>query len=199
MARPLLGDVPDLARGLTDGNSRPGDDSGRSWGDTSAPDSCGKIDIRIARDGSWLYHGSPIGRKPMVKLFASVLRRKSDGSYWLVTPAERIEIRVDDSPFVAVALIAEGAGRESLLIFVTNLDEEVNAGPDHPIRVAFDPATGEPTPYVAVRDDLEARIVRSVYYELVARCVEGWVDGRRVLGVWSGGAFFPLGNLPCGT
>lgn len=151
--------------------------------------------MRIARDGTWFYHGSPIGRKPLVKLFASVLRREADG-YWLVTPAERCRINVDDAPFVAVAMTVSGSGRDQVLAFTTSLDDTVAAGPDHPIRVETDPATGEPSPYVMVRAGLEALIARAVFYDLVELGVERPADdGATVLGVWSGGAIFPLGRL----
>src|SRR5215510_380036 len=127
---------------------------------------CGEIDIRIGRDGTWFYHGSPIGRKPLVKLFASVLRREGD-DYWLVTPAERGRINVDDVPFTAVEVNATGSGRSQSLIFRTNLDDDVTADARHPIRVASVPDSGEPRPYILVRDHLEARILRPVFYELV--------------------------------
>jgi hypothetical protein len=159
------------------------------------PEACGEIDIRIARDGSWFYHGSQIARKPLVRLFASVLRRNSDGTYWLVTPAERVRIRVDDAPFVAVALDVEGEGRAARLNFVTNVEETVTAGPNHPIRVALDPETQEPAPYVMVRDGLEALIARPVYYELVS--LGGEHEGQ--FGVWSDGIFFSLGDTPCAS
>ncbi len=164
----------------------------------AAPDeteSCGDFDMRIARDGTWFYRGSPIGRKALVKLFASVLRREADGSYWLVTPVERGRIEVEDAPFTAVELKVEGDGRARRLTFRTNVDEEVTADASHPIRVAEDPVTGEPSPYVLVRDGLEALILRPVFYELVELAEERVVDGRTVLGVWSAGNFFPLGAL----
>lgn len=147
-----------------------------------------RFDIRIGRDGTWLYRGSPIGRPAMVRLFASVLRRDAAGDYWLVTPVERGRIAVEDAPFTAVEVTVEGAGRDQVLSFRTNLDETVAAGPDHPIRVAFRPDSGEPHPYIEVRPGLEARLLRPVYYELVERAVE---QGGRV-GVWSRGSFFPL-------
>jgi hypothetical protein len=123
------------------------------------------------------------------------LRRNSDGSYWLVTPAERVRIQVDDAPFVAVALAVEGDGKLARLLFTTNVEETVTAGPDHPIRVAFHPVTAEPAPYVTVHDGLDALISRPVYYELVAR---GEIQGDR-FGVWSEGMFFPLGEAPCAS
>jgi hypothetical protein len=175
------------------GSEAVGDQDGRSRA-ANEPELCGDIDLRIARDGTWFYHGSPIGRKPLVKLFAGVLRRDSAGDYWLVTPAERCRIRVDDAPFTAVELSVAEPGPDQVLSFRTNIDEIVMAGLDHPIRVVTDPATGEPSPYVLVRDGLEALIVRAVFYDLVDLAVEREVAGVRVLGVWSGGTFFPIGE-----
>jgi uncharacterized protein len=149
--------------------------------------------MRIARDGTWFYRGSPIGRLPLVKLFASVLRREEDGSYWLVTPAERGRIEVEDVPFLAVALQCDGEGREQQLMFRTNLDEFVALGPDRPLRVET-AADGQPAPYILVRDGIEARLTRPVFYELVDLGVEELVEGAVVFGVWSGGAFFRLGE-----
>ncbi len=167
------------------------------------PVECGPLPFLIKRDGSWLYRGSPIGRKEMVCLFASVLRREADGSYWLQTPAERGQIEVEDVPFVAVELDWGGCGRHQKLTFRTNVDELITAGPDHRIRVAHDVMTCEPTPYIAVRRGgsvdapwIEARINRAVYYELVALAVPGVVHGRCMLGVWSCGVFFSLGEMP---
>lgn len=153
----------------------------------------GDLDIRIARDGTWLYRGSPITRQPLVKLFASVLRRTPDGSYWLVTPAERGRITVDDVPFVAVALDVVGEGPEQQLMLRTNLDEIVTAGPEHPLRVET-AASGEPAPYILLRDGLEARLSRPVFYELVERATEEQIAGETLFGVWSRGAFFRLGD-----
>ena len=153
------------------------------------------IDLRIARDGSWFYHGSPISRKPLVRLFSTVLRREEDGKYYLVTPVEKARVQVDDAPFTAVALTVEGADEKQRLTFRTNLDDEVTADAGHPIRLSINSETGEPTPYVLVRDNLEALISRAVYYDLVDLGVgrEGADDG--ILGVWSGGSFFELGRL----
>jgi hypothetical protein len=158
------------------------------------PAACGHFGIRIARDGTWFYHGSPITRKPLVRLFSTVLRRDDAGDYWLVTPVERGRIDVDDAPFTAVEVTASGAGRQQRLTFRTNLDHEINAGPSHPIRVAENPATGEPSPYILVRDRLEALILRSVYYHLVELGMDEVVDGAHIFGVWSEGQFFPLGK-----
>ena len=168
--------------------------------DAAAPgepgdDVCGDFGIRIARDGTWFYQGSPIGRKPMVKLFSSVLLREEDGTYLLVTPVERGRIEVEDAPFIAVRLAVAGTGRDQVLSMETNLDDSVTVDATHPIRVAVDEETQEPSPYVMVRDRLEARINRAVYYELVALGVEEEVGGDHLYGVWSSGEFFPLGRL----
>jgi len=156
---------------------------------------CGDIDIRIDRDGTWYYHGSPIGRKRLVKLFASVLKREPDGQYVLETPVEKGRIQVDDVPFVAVELSATGASEELELTLRTNIDEFVSVGPENPIRIAIDPDTGHPLPYVHVRDGLEARIARPVYYELVELGMERRRGKDHLYGVWSGGEFFVLGAL----
>src|SRR5579883_1097242 len=171
-----------------------------SVGEGAAPgggpaESCGDFDIRIRRDGTWTYRGSPIGRKELVRLFASVLRRDERGEYWLVTPAERGRVIVDDAPFTAVELDVEGTGRAQSLVFRTNIDERVAADREHPIRVEQDAATGEPSPYLLVRPGLEALILRPVYYQLVELGVEEAIGGERVLGVWSRESFFPLGRL----
>lgn len=169
-----------------------------------APMDCGDLPFVIRRDGTWLYRGTPINRKELVCLFSSVLRRESDGSFWLQTPVERGRIAVEDAPFVAVELDWTGDGRHQVLSFRTNVDQVVTAGPDHPIRIAHDLLTCEPTPYLHVRRgagdlSIEARINRAVYYELVALAVPEWVGCRRMLGVWSNGKFFPLGELPPGA
>jgi hypothetical protein len=165
---------------------------------------CGELPFLIRRDGTWLFRGSPIGRKEMVCLFASVLKRDADGNFWLETPVERGRIQVEDAPFVAVELDWRGNGRGQRLSFRTNTDQVVTASPEHPMRVAHDLLTCEPTPYVQLRPGagrlgIEARISRPVYYELVALGVPEWVGCRRMLGVWSCGQFFPLGELPPGS
>jgi len=157
------------------------------------PRDLGDLDMRIARDGTWSYRGSPIGRPALVKLFASVLRREPDGCYWLVTPAERGHVEVEDVPFLAVALTVTGDGRVQQLIFRTNLDDIVAAGPDNPLRVET-AANGEPAPYIRVRERLEARITRPVFYDLVELGREERVEDTIQFGVWSGGRFFRLGE-----
>jgi len=172
------------------GNSLP---AGPDIGVRRAPIDCGDLEMRITRDGTWFYRGSPIARLPLVKLFASVLRREADGHYWLVTPAERGRIEVEDVPFLAVALTVEGEGRDQQLIFRTNLDDIVTAGADNPLRVETT-GNGEPAPYILVRDDLEARIARPVFYELVELGREERVENTTQFGVWSRGMFFRLGT-----
>lgn len=158
------------------------------------PPFCGQIDMRIARDGSWHYMGTPIPRPAMVKLFSSILRREPDDSFVLVTPAEKCQIRVDDVPFLAVELTLAGEGENRLIAFRTNVDDVVPLDAEHPLRVAINPRSGEPSPYVLVRDRLEALIARPVYYQLVELAEERTVDGRPVLGVQSAGRFFVLGE-----
>ncbi|MBO0711761.1 MAG: DUF1285 domain-containing protein [Acetobacteraceae bacterium] len=165
------------------------------------PYDCGDLPFVIKRDGTWLYRGSPIVRKELVCLFASVLKRGEDAGYYLETPAERGRIAVEDVPFLAVELDWTGDGKGQVLSFRTNVDEVITADADHPIRVAHDLLTCEPTPYLLCRPGagpfgIEARISRAVYYELVALAVPEWVGCRRMLGVWSCGKFFPLGELP---
>lgn len=156
---------------------------------------CGDLDIRIGRDGTWYYHGSPIGRKEMVCLFASVLRRYPDGSYWLVTPAEAGRIEVEDVPFLGVELFVSGSGRDQIVSVRTNVDEIVTIGEDHPLRMMGGPQRDDRIPYVEVRDGLAARLSRPVFYELVALGVEQGTGADRAFGVWSAGRFFPLGSV----
>ncbi|MFN3292737.1 MAG: DUF1285 domain-containing protein [Gemmobacter sp.] len=156
------------------------------------PPFCGDLDIRIARDGTWFYLGTPIGRAPLVRLFAGILKLE-DGRYYLVTPVEKVGIRVDDAPFVAVDFRVQGAGTPAQAItFVTNVEDEVTAGPDAPLRVARDPATGEPSPYVMVRRGLEARIDRKSFYRLVELGEHRLHAGESWFGLRSGGVFFPM-------
>lgn len=191
--------LPDLSAPIFGGAASPVD-----CGKPRQRIECGDLPFLIRRDGTWLYRGSAIGRKELVCLFASVLKREADGGFWLETPAERGRIEVEDAPFLAVELDWGGDGRDQHLTFRTNVDQMITAGPDHPIRVAHDLLTCEPTPYLAVRPGagplgIEARISRAVYYELVALAVPETVLGRRMLGVWSCRKFFPLGELPPGA
>jgi hypothetical protein len=154
------------------------------------PSHCGDIDIRIARNGTWYHQGAPIVRREIVRLFSTILRKDLDG-YCLVTPLEKMRIRVDDVPFLAVLLDVKECGHEQELVFTTNVGDVVSAGAGNPIRVTTDPATGEPAPYIRVRADLDARIARPVFYQLADLAVAG--VGEDMLGVWSHGTFFDLG------
>ncbi len=158
------------------------------------PPFCGDIDMRIARDGTWFYEGTPINRPGLVRLFSTILKKEGD-SYVLVTPVEKVGITVDDAPFVAVDFEVKGESADQLLQFETNVGDIALAGPDAPIHVVRDEATGEPSPYVMVRDGLEALIDRKSFYRLVEIGAhhEGW------FGLWSGGVFFgviPSDELP---
>lgn len=154
------------------------------------PSHCGDIDILVRRDGVWMHEGSPIGRPELVRLFSTVLRRDPDG-YCLVTPVEKLTIRVEDLPFRAVSVTASGA----TLRFTTDVGDTVEAGPEHPIRVETDTATGEPSPAVHIRADLWARIVRPVFYELVGMAA---VEDDQLV-VRSGGVAFALGPQGAGV
>jgi hypothetical protein len=159
------------------------------------PRDLGEIGMRIAADGSWFYQGTPITRASLARLFSTVLRREADGGYWLVTPAERARISVDDAPFMAVELNVAGTGQGQVLSFRTNMDEIVTADGAHPLRVAVDAATAAPRPYILVRDGLEAKLTRPVFYQLVDLGREERVGGATRFGVWSKHEFFPLGDL----
>ena len=155
----------------------------------------GHYDIRVARDGTWYYLGTLILRKRLVELFSSVLTRDHEGQFWLETPVERGRIDVEDAPFTAVEVRVEGAQSAQILKFRTNLDHEIAAGASNPLRVVTDPGTGQPRPYLLVRDRLEALILRPVFYELVELSIEGSGADAGILGVWSGGVFFALGSI----
>lgn len=146
------------------------------------------IDMRIARNGDWYYQGSLIKRQRMVKLFSTVLRVDDDGHTYLVTPQERLKITVEDAPFTAVLLEQHGAPQAMTLVFTTNVGDQVIADEQHPITVIYDKPTGEPSPYVLVRDRLRALISRSVYYELADLAEER----NGVIGVESRGCFMGL-------
>ena len=166
--------------------------AGATAKDRAPPRDCGYFDIHIDRDGSWFYRGTPINRASLVRLFGTVLERDAEGVYWLVTPAERGRITVDDAPFLAVELERSGEGPAQALGFRTNLGDFVTADAAHPLRIATDKATDTPRPYILVRNRLEARLTRPVFYSLVDWAVEERVGGVTRCGVWSKGTFFPL-------
>lgn len=155
------------------------------------PPYCGEIDLRIAADGTWFYQKTPIGRMPLVKLFASVLKRETD-RYVLVTPVEKVGITVEDVPFLAVEMRVAGEGDRRVLYFRTNVDDEVACGPDHPLRFEPEPRTGGLKPYLHVRSELWARVTRPLFYDLVELGEEREVDSVPMFGVASGGAFFAM-------
>lgn len=155
------------------------------------PPDCGDMDMRIAADGTWFYMGTPIGRPALVRLFASVLTREG-ARYVLKTPVEKIGIKVDDAPFLAVEMAEEDGASGRILVFRTNLDDLVRCGPGHALRFAPGAAPGEFVPYVHVRNGLEARLTRAVYFDLVAAGEVRAVEGREMFGIASGGAFFPI-------
>jgi len=156
------------------------------------PPYCGDIGLRILRDGTWLYQESAIRRPALVKLFASVLRRDADGRHYLVTPVEKVDVAVEDAPFLAVEMEVKGKGRRQTLIFRSNVDDVFALGDAHPLRLAPQSRGGGNKPYVLVRGRLEALVARSIYYDLVDLAVAERQGGKEAVGLWSGGAFFPL-------
>lgn len=186
----LMRSLQDLSAGAPEASSG----SQRTYPpvDKCNPPFCGDLPMEIKRDGTWMYMGTPIGRKPMVRLFSSVLRLDDDGKYFLVTPVEKVGIIVEDAPLHAVHLAVDGVGQNQRLTFGTLTDDEVTADADHPIHVIYNPDTKEPSPYVLVRANLEALINRNVFYELVEHAVTETVDGTDMFGVWSAGTFFPF-------
>tara|TARA_Y100000739_G_scaffold228358_2_gene239946 strand:+ start:159 stop:752 length:594 start_codon:yes stop_codon:yes gene_type:complete len=155
------------------------------------PPFCGNLDIRIARDGTWFYLGTPIGRPELVKLFSSIIR-KDDKDYFLVTPVEKVGIQVDDAPFVAVDFDKYKQGGIDCLEFTTHVGDKVIAGSKNPIRIQIDNKTQEPSPYLLVRRNLEALIDRKSFYRLVDLGVHNQIDNKMWFGVWSQNKFFPL-------
>jgi uncharacterized protein len=155
------------------------------------PPYCGDLDMSIASDGTWYYLKTPIGRPALVSLFASVLKREGD-RYFLVTPVEKCGIRVDDAPFIAVELRVEAPGPRQHLYFRTNVDDWVRCNADHSLRFEPQPSSGGLKPYLHVRSDLWARVKQSLLYDLVDLGEERDVDGARMFGVASAGAFFPM-------
>jgi hypothetical protein len=154
------------------------------------PPDCGDIDMRIGADGMWRYCGSPIGRAPLVQLFASILRKDGD-RYVLVTPVEKVGIKVDDAPFLAVEMQVGEEGGEPRITFRTNVEDVVTADSEHPLRFERGAAEGL-KPYVRVRGELWALVKRALFYDLVALGrTEGWRD-EMWFGVRSGGVFFPM-------
>lgn len=156
------------------------------------PDFCGDLDMEIRADGTWFYMGTPIGRKQLVRLFSTVLRKDGDGRTYLVTPVEKVGIRVEDAHFIAVEMQVSGEGERQGLTFRTNVGDVVEADAQHPLRFVMEKASGGLKPYLLVRGRLEALVARSVMYDLVALGEEIEVDGVTMFAVRSGGAVFPI-------
>jgi hypothetical protein len=165
----------------------------RSASAAHGKDESGNLEFRIDRDGQWFYHGSPIRRKELVRYYASLLHRDAAGNHWLISPFQKVRIEVEDVAFLAVELTVEGADDSQRLIFRTNVDEIVIVDSAHPLRIEHDSQSGEPAPYVTVRNGLEARMTRSVFYELAELAMDKQKDGEHILGVWSSGTYFPIG------
>jgi hypothetical protein len=155
------------------------------------PPYCGDIGMKIRRDGTWMYQGSPIGRIALVKLFASILRKDDDGKTYLVTPAEKVDVEVEDAPFLAVEMAVSGEGRNQTLTFRTNVDDVVTVDAEHPLRFERSEPDGGLKPYVLARGRLEALCTRAVYAELVALAEAKDGEGSEV-GVWSGGVWWGM-------
>ena len=151
-------------------------------------------DIRIDKDGIWYYKNSPIQRKELVSLFSSILK-KEENAYWLITPGERSKIDVEDTPFMAVELFVKGVGKNQTIELRTNVDERFFICLVNPLIVTTNTKTGEPSPYVIVRDNLEAKLTRSAFYQLVELGTERFISRKKILGVWSCNQFFPIGDL----
>ncbi|MBD8891355.1 DUF1285 domain-containing protein [Labrenzia suaedae] len=183
----------DLPAGLAALISRAGlSGKGKPPVDKWNPPFCGDLDIRIARDGSWHYMGSPIRREALVRLFASVLRQDDDGRHYLVTPVEKVGITVEDAPFLAVEMDVQADGPEQVLTLRTNVGDVIEAGPEHPLRFEIDAANGGLKPYVLVRGRLEALFARPLLYELAEHMSDTDPEGAGRCGIWSKGAFFPV-------
>jgi uncharacterized protein len=155
------------------------------------PPFCGDIDMRIARDGTWFYLGTPIGRPGLVKLFSSILKREGD-AYFLVTPVEKVGITVDDAPFLAIDMESTGAGHNQRVTFTTQVGDTVAAGAANPLRIIRNEPTGEPSPYILIRTNLEALIDRKSFYRLIDLCRHEVHQGADWFGLWSDGVFFPI-------
>jgi hypothetical protein len=156
------------------------------------PDFCGDLDMEIRPDGTWFYLGTPIGRMPLVQLFSTVLRKDEDGKTYLVTPVEKVGIRVVDAPFVAVEMNVTGEGDGQVLTFRTNVGDVVEAGPEHPLRFVDEDGTGGLKPYLLVRGRLEALVARPVMYELIEHGEEIGVGGEVMFAVRSNGEVYPI-------
>lgn len=174
-----------VARANADGKGLPPVDK---WN----PPFCGDLDMEIRRDGTWFYMGTPIGRERLVRLFSTVLRKDEDGKTYLVTPVEKVGIRIEDAPFVAVEVAITGKGEDQELAFRTNVGDVVTAGPENPLRFEIDDLDDPLKPYMLVRGGLEALVARPVMYELVEVGEHIDVDGTSMFALRSKGEVFPI-------
>lgn len=156
------------------------------------PPFCGDLDMEIRSDGTWFYMGTPIGRQPLVRLFSTVLRKDDDGKTYLVTPVEKVGIRVQDAPFVAVEMAVSGEGEARTLTFRTNVGDVVEAGPEHRLRFEIQGENNELKPYLHVRGNLEALVSRPVMYDLVELGEHRMIEGVSMFCVRSAGVLFPV-------
>lgn len=183
-----------VSGGLGGGSAQPARGRARPPVERWQPPYCGDIGLKIRADGVWLYQESPIRREALVRLFASVLRKDADGRTYLVTPAEKVDVAVEDAPFLAVDMQVKGKGRGQQLTFTTNVGDIVACGPRHKLRFAVQEPGGGLKPYVLVRGRLEALLTRALAFDLAALATEERRDGRPRTGVWSGGVFFPMND-----
>tara|TARA_R100000935_G_scaffold47718_2_gene71893 strand:+ start:321 stop:887 length:567 start_codon:yes stop_codon:yes gene_type:complete len=158
------------------------------------PELSGDMDLRISRDGQWIHKGKPLGREAIVKLFSTILRREDDEQYYLVTPVEKWRIQVEDTPLLAHSLTVEGSGEQQVLKLITNVGETLEVGNEHPLEVDNYEGSGQPRPIVRVRHGVVARLVTAAYYDLAEHVVEQTIGGEPVLGVYSHGNFYKIGQ-----
>lgn len=187
----MMSNSPDkLARQVTDSVNTPGQPPVADW----HPALSGDMDLRIARNGEWIFRGEPLAREAIVRLFSTILRREDDGEYYLVTPVEKWRIQVEDTPLLAHTMKVEGQGDRQVVSLTTNVGERLEVGPEHPLAVGHYPGSDEPRPVVRVRHGVDARLVTSAFYDLAGHVVERNEEGYPVLGVFSHGIFYKIGQ-----
>ena len=179
---------------LTEQLPQNGKSSGLPPLDSWHPELSGDMDMRISRDGQWIYQGDPIKREALVRLFATILRREEDGEYYLVTPVEKWRIQVEDTPLLAHSLSVQGEGRNQKVFLTTNMGETLVVSDEHPLSVDCYPDSDEPRPVILVRHGVEARLTTAAYYDLAEHLSEKIVDGRPVYGLYSCGNFYKVGQ-----
>lgn len=158
------------------------------------PELSGEMDLCINRDGQWIHKGEPLGREAIVKLFSTILRREEDGQYYLLTPVEKWRIQVEDTPLLAHSLEVTGTGEQQVIKLTTNVGETLEVGDEHPLEVGSYEDSGQPRPVIRVRHGVDARLVTAAYYDLAEHVVEQTVDGKPLMGVFSHGNFYKIGQ-----